>query len=136
MLPPPPAGRSFDVVGIGATSVDFVYLVPGAFAPKQQIKRHFVSCGGQVATALPTCARMGLRAKLAGVIGADDNAVRVSRELSERGVDVSEALVREAPNQYAVILVDEHSGERTVFWDRDERLALRDGELRPELVAG
>src|SRR5262249_61578729 len=68
--------------------------------------------------------------------GADDNAVRVSRELSERGVDVSEALVREAPNQYAVILVDEHSGERTVFWDRDERLALRDGELRPELVAG
>jgi sulfofructose kinase len=141
MLPAPPADRRFDVLGIGATSLDFVYLLPanpaGTMSPaKVRINRHFVSCGGQIATALAACARMGLRAKLAGVMGADDNAKRIRGELSERDVDVSDVIVRNAPNQYAVILVDASSGERTVLWDRDERLALRHDELRPDLIAG
>lgn len=141
MLPAPPsADRPIDVVGIGATSVDFVYLVPAhpsatAALTKMRISRHFVSCGGQAATALATCARLGLRAKFAGVTGNDTNAARVRRELEDRGVDLTDALVRDAANQYAVILVDEQSGERLVLWDRDDRLRLGDHEPPPDVVA-
>lgn len=140
MLPaPPPADRPFDVVGIGATSVDFVYLLPAYPAPtaslaKMRIGSHFVSCGGQVATALATCARLGLRAKFVGVTGTDDNATRVRRDLEARGVDLNDVVIRDVSNQYAVILVDEQSGERIVLWDRDDRLRLRDRELPPEAI--
>jgi sugar/nucleoside kinase (ribokinase family) len=140
MLPAPPSARAFDVLGIGATSVDFVYLLPAYPAPtaslaKMRISRHFVSCGGQVATALATCARMGLRSKFVGVTGTDDNAKQVRRELGDRGVDLNDVVIRDVSNQYAVILVDEHSGERIVLWDRDDKLKLRDRELPPEVIA-
>jgi len=141
MLPrPPSADRPFDVVGIGATSVDYVYLLPAYPAPtaslaKMRISSHLVSCGGQVATALATCARMELRSKFVGVTGTDDNAKQVRRELELRGVDLADVVIRDIPNQYAVILVDEHSGERIVLWDRDDRLRLRERELPPEVVA-
>ncbi len=140
VLPPPPADRAFDVIGIGATSVDYVYVLPAYPAPtaslaKMQIGRHFVSCGGQMATALATCARMGLRSKFVGVTGTDDNARQVRRELEGRGVDLTDVIIRDVPNQYAVILVDEKSGERIVLWDRHERLRLRDRELPHDLLA-
>jgi sulfofructose kinase len=141
MLPPvPPTSRPFDVVGIGATSVDFVYQLPSCPAPtaslaKMRISGCFVSCGGQIATALAACARFGLRSKFVGVIGSDENATRLRRELEARRVDLSDVIVRDAPNQYAVILVDERSGERIVLWDRDERLQLRDDELRADAIA-
>jgi sugar/nucleoside kinase (ribokinase family) len=138
--PPPPVDRPFDVLGIGATSVDFVYQLPAYPSPtaslaKMRITQHFVSCGGQVATALATCASLGLRAKFVGVTGTDDNAKRVRRDLEDRGVDLSDVIIRDVSNQYAVILVDEHSGERIVLWDRHDRLRLRDRELPPEAIA-
>jgi len=141
MLPAPPSiDRPFDVLGIGATSVDFVYLLPAYPAPtaslaKMRISRNFVSCGGQVATALATTARMGLRSKFLGVTGTDDNAKQVRRDLESRGVDLSDVVIRDVANQYAVILVDEHSGERIVLWDRDDRLRLRERELPPDVIA-
>jgi len=90
MLPAaPPSTRPFDVVGIGATSVDFVYLLPAYPAPtaslaKMRISRHFVSCGGQVATALATCARLGLRSKFVGVTGTDEVAGAMMKEISKQ----------------------------------------------------
>src|SRR5438105_6807656 len=107
MLPPAPSGRAFDVLGVGATSVDFVYLLPAYPSPtaslaKMRISRHFVSCGGQVATALAACARLDLRAKFVGVTGTDDNAKHVRRELGNRGVDMNDVVIRDVQNQYAV----------------------------------
>src|SRR5438876_12406223 len=101
MLPSPPSSdRPFDVVGIGATSVDFVYLLPAypssaASLAKMRISRHFVSCGGQVATALATCARLELRTKFVGVTGTDENAKRVRRDLEDRGVDMTDVVIRD-----------------------------------------
>jgi sulfofructose kinase len=141
MQPSPPSiDRPFDVLGIGATSVDFVYQLPAYPSPtaslaKMRISQHFVSCGGQVATALATCASLGLRAKFIGVTGTDDNAKRVRRDLEDRGVDLSDVVIRDVSNQYAVILVDQKSGERIVLWDRHERLQLRERELPSEAIA-
>ena len=109
--------RQWDVIGIGATSVDYVYRLPTrpeAEGPhsKIRISSHTVSCGGQMATALAACATLGLRSKFAGVIGSDDNGTRVQEALVARGVDVADAVVHHGPNQFAVILVDERTGER------------------------
>jgi sulfofructose kinase len=132
--------RLWDVIGIGATSVDYVYrlpLLPEADGPQAKIRisSHRISCGGQTATALATCAALGLRAKFAGVLGSDDNGSRIRAELVRRGIDVGDAVVHEGRNQFAAILVDERTGERIVLWSRDEGLALRPDELSPALLA-
>jgi sulfofructose kinase len=124
----------WDVVGLGANSVDFVYRLPappqaqGACA-KMRITQRTVSCGGQMTTALVACARFGLRAKYLGATGTDDNGRRIRQELAHHKIDTSDAVIHDAPNQYAVILVDERSGERIVLWDRDECLHLRPREI-------
>jgi sugar/nucleoside kinase (ribokinase family) len=129
----------FDVLGIGENSIDYVYRLPDYPLPngtssKTRIAEHRVLPGGQVATTLATCSALGLRASYAGVFGSDANGVRIREELSRRGVDIADAIVREAPNRYAVILVNEQNGERVVLWDRDARLDLALSELRHQIV--
>lgn len=136
----PATRRPFDVVGVGANSVDYVNLLPaypqqqGAFA-KMRILEQTISCGGQMTTALATCVSLGLTAKYVGATGTDDNGRRIREELGRRGIDTSDAIIRDGRNQFAIILVDEATGERIVLWDRDEQLRLRERELPPEVVA-
>ena len=132
--------RAWDVVGVGANSVDFVHLLPGYPLPgrstaKMKIRRPQVLCGGQMVTAMCACARLGLRAKYVGVTGTDINGERVRAELGARGIDASDVIVRDADNQFAVILVDETSGDRIVLWDRDDRLMMREGDLPAAALA-
>ncbi|HUE87702.1 MAG TPA: PfkB family carbohydrate kinase [Vicinamibacterales bacterium] len=135
-----PTDAWWDVVGIGANSVDFVYLLPGypqpfgAFA-KMKIERQEILCGGQTATAMSACAGFGLRAKYVGVTGTDENGRRVRRELERRGIDLADLIIRDAQNQFAVILVDETNGDRIVLWDRDEKLMMRERDIPAEAIA-
>jgi sugar/nucleoside kinase (ribokinase family) len=134
-----PVTVRWDVVGFGANSVDHVVLLPAAPAAegpnaKLPILREVVSCGGQVATMLGTCARFGLRAAYAGVTGTDENGVRIREGLAGLGIDLSRLAVREGRNQHAIILVDEVRGERIVLWDRDARLELGPADLPLDLV--
>lgn len=127
-----------DVVGLGASSVDYVNVLPEAplgASAKVRIASHFMSCGGQVATAMAACAAFGLRTRFLGPMGNDANARRLRDELAARGVDVSAAIVRDATNQFAVILVDQRTGDRIVLWDRDARLALRAEDITPARFA-
>ncbi|HQZ38126.1 MAG TPA: PfkB family carbohydrate kinase [Vicinamibacterales bacterium] len=138
-MPASIAGPAWDVLGVGANSVDFVNLLPGyprqhGTLAKMRIRRQEICCGGQMATALSTCASLGLRTKYIGVSGTDENGKRVRHALAEREVDMTDAVIRDATNQFAIILVEESTGERIVLWDRDERLNLRPRELPLELV--
>jgi sulfofructose kinase len=131
---------TWDVVGLGANSVDFVHLLPGYPQPfgsfaKMQIEKQEILCGGQTATAMCACVRLGLRAKYTGVTGTDDNGRRVRRELERRGIDLTDVIIRDAQNQFAVILVDETTGDRIVLWDRDEKLLMREREIPVESIA-
>jgi sulfofructose kinase len=133
--------RVFDVIGVGANSVDYVYGLPefphpDSSAAKLRIQHASLSCGGQTATALCTCAAMGLRAKYVGTIGHDENGERIRQELQRRGVNVDHAYVRSVRNPFAVILVDERRGERVVLWDRDPALSLSANEIEAALRAG
>jgi sugar/nucleoside kinase (ribokinase family) len=132
-------GTSVDIAGVGASSVDYVNLLP--YAPgsavaesKLRINSHFISCGGQVATMLAVCQSLGLRTRYLGPIGNDENGRRIHEELVRRGVDVSHVIVREAHNQFAIVLVDESTGERTVLWHRDARLLLGDEPIDPAIL--
>ena len=124
----------WDVIGIGENSVDSVSILPGYPQPtgpsaKMRIRERHILCGGQMATAMCACASLGLRAKYVGVTGTDDNGRRIRAELQGRNVDISDLVIRDVENRFAVILVDENTGDRMVLWDRDDRLRLRESEL-------
>jgi sulfofructose kinase len=127
----------FDVVGVGENSVDHVYRLTGSIAPDSKVRAftYQVSCGGQVATTLAACTAFRLRTAYVGAIGNDDNGARIREELAVAGVDTALAVVRDAPNRHAVILVDECTGARTVVWHREAALALGAGDVPDALVA-
>jgi sulfofructose kinase len=126
-----------DVVGLGLNATDTV-LVVREFPPlggKERALSMTRQAGGQVATALVACRRLGLRARYIGKVGADDAGRFQLRSLAEEGVDLRAVqTVRGAANQIGLIIVDQATGERTVFWDRDQRLSVQPGDLRREAV--
>src|SRR5712691_7831083 len=132
--------KRWDVIGFGENSVDFAYVLPSYPQPygpaaKMRIRQRRVLCGGQMATAMCACASLGLKAKYVGVTGTDDNGRRIRAELRGRNVDISDLVIRDVENRFAVILVDETTGDRIVLWDRDDRLRLRDQELPVDALA-
>ena len=134
-----PAPTRWDVLGVGCNSVDYVYRLPAspkADSPtaKLRISSHQTMFGGQMATAMAACAGFGLKAAYLGSAGHDHNGRLILSELAGRGVDVSHVLTRECANRFAVITVDETSGERIVLWDRDDRLDITRADLDLALI--
>ena len=122
---PPRGEKPFDVVGFGLNSIDLLTVVAEypASNSKQRLQRFARLPGGQIATAMATCAQLGWRARYIGSFGDDDLGALSRESLIKAGVDISAArTVPGATNQFAVILVDGRSGERTVLWDRHPAL--------------
>jgi sulfofructose kinase len=135
-----PGPKQWDVLGVGCNSVDHVYRLPAspiADSPtaKLRISSHATMCGGQMATAMAACAGFGLKTTYLGAVGHDHNGRLLLSELQQRNVDVSHLMTRECANRFAVITVDETSGERIVLWDRDDRLNLRTRDMNTALIA-
>ncbi len=119
-----------DVLGIGENSLDTLCVVEGLPRPgeDQDAIELLIAPGGQVATALLACARLGLDCSYAGAVGDDAAASPILEPLQRGGVDVGRvARIEGATSRSAVILVDATSGERTVLGHRDPRLALEPG---------
>ena len=132
-----PKDKPFDVVGMGLNSVDLLTLVPEFPAPNSKMKmlRFSKQGGGQVATALVALSRWGVRTKYIGKVGEDEMGQFSLQSIRQEGVDVSPVTVEpHATNQFATIIVDGSTGDRTILWDRDDRLMYRRGELRKEEV--
>jgi sulfofructose kinase len=129
--------RPFDVVGMGLNSVDFLTVVPEFPAPNSKMKMLQFSKqgGGQVATAMVALSRWGVKTKYIGKVGADELGQFSLQSIRQEGVDVSSVTIeRNATNQFATIIVDGSTGDRTILWNRDDRLMYREGELRKEEV--
>src|SRR4030067_1637645 len=93
--------------------------------------------GGPVAPALVALSRWGLRTMYVGNVGDDEHGRLSLSLLREEGVDVSHArTVPGAVSQFAVILIQGDSGERTILWERDARIRIRPGEIHGEEVRG
>jgi sugar/nucleoside kinase (ribokinase family) len=118
---------------MGLNSVDFLVLVPKypASNSKMRIRRFEKSGGGQVATALVALSRWGTRTRYIGKVGGDELGQYALESIRQAGVEVSSVTIEsQASNQFATIIVDGTSGDRTILWDRDDRLMYRDGELK------
>jgi sulfofructose kinase len=117
----------FDVVGLGLNSVDLLAVVADfpASNTKQPLQRYARMAGGQIATALVACARLGWRTSYLGSFGGDEPGTLARDSLVAEGVDISRArIVAGATNQFAVILVDARTGNRTVLWHRHPDLDM------------
>jgi sulfofructose kinase len=129
--------REFDVVGIGLNATDTLIIVPHfpSYAGKGPFTQEILSPGGQVASAMVTCANLGLKTKYIGTIG-DDERGRVQWEsLLGSGINLDHVQRRAGcPNQSAYIIIDQSTGERTVFWQRPECLRLEPSEITPEMI--
>jgi len=128
---------AFDVAGLGLNATDTLVLAPRfpAYAGKEPFEREILSPGGQVATAMAACARLGLRAKYIGTVGDDERGRIQLQSLREAGVDTEHVFVREGcSSQSAYIVVDRSTGERTVLWRRPECLRLSEEDITPEMV--
>ncbi len=127
--------KEIDVVGFGLNAVDHLCVVPHypRFDSKTAILHYEKLAGGQVATTVSFTARMGLKGKYIGKVGSDEIGEFSLQSLRSERIDISSVLVEPgARNQYAFIIVDKESGERTVLWERDSRLSFRESELKRE----
>ena len=129
--------KPFDVAGFGLNSVDLLTVV-GEFPTsnsKQRLQRFARMPGGQIATAMAVAARLGWRARYIGSFGADDLGDLARESLEREGVDITAArTVAGSTNQFAVIIVDARTGERTVLWDRHPDLSMTPEEVPYDAV--
>jgi len=128
---------AFDVVGVGLNATDTLLVVPHfpAYAGKVPFQEEMLSPGGQMASALVTCARLGLRTKYIGTIG-DDERGRIQRaSLVEAGINLDHVQMRSGcANQSAYIVIDRTTGERTVLWRRPECLRVDPSEIAADQI--
>jgi sulfofructose kinase len=126
----------FDVVGVGLNATDTLLVVPNfpAYAGKVPFQEEIISPGGQVASAMVCCARLGLRAKYIGTIGDDERGRIQMESLQGSGINLDHVQTRQGPNQSAYIIIDRSTGERTVLWRRDDCLRIDPSEIHPEQI--
>jgi sulfofructose kinase len=127
----------FDVVGVGLNATDTLLVVPHfpAYAGKAPFQREILSPGGQVASAMVTCAGLGLKTKYIGTVGDDDRGRIQMESLRVSGIDLEHVQVRHGcANQSAYIIIDRATGERTVLWRRDDCLRIEPSEITPEQI--
>ena len=121
-----------DVVGIGLNAIDYLCTIPRFPVPGEKLRMTGFSRqgGGQVATALVALSRWGLATMYVGNVGEDEHGVLSLSLLGAEGIDVTPArTVPGATSQFAVILVQEDSGERTILWERDARIRIRPEDI-------
>lgn len=127
----------FDVVGVGLNATDTLLVVPHfpAYAGKIPFEEEILSPGGQVASAMVTCARLGLRTRYIGTVGDDERGRIQMESLRESGINLDYVQRRNGcPNQSAYIIIDRGTGERTVLWSRPDCLRIDASQISPEQI--
>ena len=131
------ARTKVDVVGLGLNATDTVMTVREfpALGGKERVVASSMQAGGQMATALVACRRLGLKVRYIGKVGDDPAGKLQLSSLRHEGLDIAGVKVmRSVSTQYGCIIVDQATGERTVFWDRDARLTVQPQELKPTAI--
>lgn len=133
-----PKDKQFDAVGFGLNAVDHLIVVPEypAFDTKLRMLDHQQAAGGQTATAMVALQRLGFKTAYAGRFGSDPEGLFGLEALKSENVNLEFAEVIEgARNQIAFIIIDARNGERTIIWDRDERVSYTAAEAPVALAA-
>jgi sugar/nucleoside kinase (ribokinase family) len=126
-----------DVCGVGLNATDIILELPRfpAFNSKLECTSVRVSPGGQVASALVACRCWGLSARYIGSVGDDPAAELQAREFRSHQVESHLIRHRRCASLLSFILLDAHSGERTILSKRDPRLTLRSSQIQREWIS-
>jgi sulfofructose kinase len=127
-----------DVVGVGINATDTIIRLPHFPTPDSKVELLSAERkpGGQVASAIVACQRWGLSTRYVGKIGDDIAGQLHIDEMKREGIDAHWIVAPGTMSQSSYILVDEQSGERTVLWKRDSRIALCPENLQRGWIAG
>lgn len=135
---PPPGAFGFDAAAFGLNTVDLLVEVERYPQPdsKQKARRLERRPGGQAATAMVACARLGWKARYLGRFGDDELGVFGRKSLEADGVDVSACQVaHNTPNAVSVILVDVETRTRTIMWTRHPGLKMLAADVPEDAAA-
>ena len=112
------SSTAFDVVGLGASSIDellWVARFPEADS-KIPVLRRARHCGGIGATALVAAAQLGSRTAYAGTLDTDEYSLFVVESLRAKGVHAEHVHVFPGARPVlSVILLDESRKTRTII---------------------
>jgi sulfofructose kinase len=130
-----PSSTHIDVVGLGLNATDTLISVSGIpeTGSKAVVGSLTVLPGGQVATALIACQHWGLQTRYIGKLGDDPAAATHRAAFATAKVETQIVTVPNCPSAQSFIVVDA-TGERTVLWHRDPRLAIEPAELDREWI--
>lgn len=131
------AKKEFDAVGFGTNAVDYLIVVPEypEFNSKIELDNYTQLAGGEIASTMVGLRRLGMKTAYVGRFGKEITGDFGLQTLRDEGVDVSLAeQIEGAQTQIAFILIDKGSGERTVIWKRDRKLAYSPEEVPLEIV--
>lgn len=128
---------SFDIIGLGYSTVDYLGIVPRM--PELDTKMEMVEFsrqgGGVAATAAVAAARLGGRVAFVGSVGDDDLGEFMRTEFAREGVDASRVIrCTGASSQFSFIMVDRDSGKRTIIWTRSDIPRLTPNQLDRDFI--
>jgi sulfofructose kinase len=111
--------KHWDVVGLGVSTLDALYLVE-AFPADEGNRRALdfsLQGGGPVATAIVALARLGARVAMADTAGDDWRGLRIRQEFESEGVATDMIEVHTgATSTLACVLVRQQDGARSIVW--------------------
>ena len=129
--------KEFDVVGFGTNAVDYLIVVPDypKFNSKIELENYTQLAGGEIASTMVGLRRLGLKTAYIGSFGKDQTGDFGLQTLIDEGVNVDfTRQIEDAQTQIAFIIIDKNSGERTVIWKRDEKLAFAPEDVPLEIL--
>jgi sulfofructose kinase len=126
------------IAGVGVPTLDRTLATPTEprFDDSLLVEAIGSGGGGQVATALVTCARLGCEAALIGAVGDDADGDAIRQGLRLDGVGTDEVVVRPGGRSASSVVLVAPDGSRSILYDpgRDVEPALASSACA--LVAG
>jgi sugar/nucleoside kinase (ribokinase family) len=124
----------FDIFGLGTIAVDDCLYVDSYPPPDQKVRinREGRNVGGQIATALAAASRLGAHCAYAAVLGEDELSTAAFDALRTAGVDCR--FVQRSPGAgpiHSVIIVDEKSSTRNIFYDVSRTVPVPANQISP-----
>jgi len=130
-----PASRHSKILGLGNACRDTLLRVvrlPGR-GEKIELQSESHSTGGQVASALVGCQRLGLRTEFLLRSGEDAAGEQIRAAMRAAGIGLQYARTMPGVASATAYVIWDAVGERAVVWSIPAGLALTPGEITPAL---
>jgi sulfofructose kinase len=124
-------------VGLGICALDYILVVDKYPRLDDKINSEYSSRqgGGPVPNALCTLSRFGIKSSFIGKCGRDHDGTEIIEELKLFGVDTSHLISDpDSRTARAFIIVERHSGMRTVILDRMESSSVAPDEIPKNFI--